>query len=78
MLHAFVNCAMVLKKLLNFFYFQWKKVDQVRSELDTLLPNETNLCSNCLLLEGYLGCEPNLSEPASLDTYWVRSWNMAC
>jgi hypothetical protein len=32
MLHAFVNCAMVLKKRLNFFYFQWKKVDQVRSE----------------------------------------------
>ena len=24
--------AMVLKKRLNFFYFQWKKVDQVRSE----------------------------------------------
>jgi hypothetical protein len=23
---------MVLKKRLNFFYFQWKKVDQVRSE----------------------------------------------
>jgi hypothetical protein len=22
----------VLKKRLNFFYFQWKKVDQVRSE----------------------------------------------
>ncbi len=32
MLRAFVNCAMVLKKHLNFFYFQWKKVDQVRSE----------------------------------------------
>ncbi len=32
MLRAFVNCAMVLKKRLNFFYFQWKKVDQVRSE----------------------------------------------
>jgi hypothetical protein len=27
-----VNCAMVLKKRLNFFYFQWQKVDQVRSE----------------------------------------------
>ena len=26
------NCAMVLKKRLNFFYFQWKKVNQVRSE----------------------------------------------
>jgi hypothetical protein len=26
------NCAMVLKKRLNFFYFQWKKVDQMRSE----------------------------------------------
>jgi hypothetical protein len=23
---------MVLKKRLNFFYFHWKKVDQVRSE----------------------------------------------
>jgi hypothetical protein len=23
---------MVLKKRLNFFYFQWKKVNQVRSE----------------------------------------------
>ncbi len=32
MLRAFVNCAMVLKKRLDFFYFQWKKVDQVRSE----------------------------------------------
>ncbi len=32
MLRAFVNCAMVLKKRLNFFYFQWKKVDQVHSE----------------------------------------------
>ena len=32
MLRAFVNCAMVLKKRLSFFYFQWKKVDQVRSE----------------------------------------------
>jgi hypothetical protein len=32
MLRAFVNCAMVLKKRLNFFYFQRKKVDQVRSE----------------------------------------------
>jgi hypothetical protein len=26
------NCAMALKKRLNFFYFQWQKVDQVRSE----------------------------------------------
>ncbi len=26
------NCAMVLKKRLNFFYFQWKMVDQVCSE----------------------------------------------
>ncbi len=32
MLRAFVNCPMVLKKRLNFLYFQWKKVDQVRSE----------------------------------------------
>ena len=32
MVCAFVNCAMVLKKRLNFFYFQWEKVDQVRSE----------------------------------------------
>jgi hypothetical protein len=29
---AFVNCAMVLKKRLNFFYFQWEKEDEVRSE----------------------------------------------
>jgi hypothetical protein len=27
-----LNCAMVLKKRLNFFCFQWQKVDQVRSE----------------------------------------------
>ncbi len=32
MLRAFVNCAMVLKKRLNFFCFQWPKVDQVRNE----------------------------------------------
>ncbi len=32
MLRAFVNCAMMLKKHLSFFYFQWQKVDQVRSE----------------------------------------------
>jgi hypothetical protein len=32
LLRAFVNCAMVLKKRLNFFYFQWQKVDQVRGE----------------------------------------------
>jgi hypothetical protein len=32
MLRAFVNCAMVLKKRLTFFYFQWQKVDQVHSE----------------------------------------------
>ncbi len=32
MVWAFVNCAVVLKKLLNFFFFQWSKVDQVRSE----------------------------------------------
>ncbi len=31
-LRAFVNCAMVLTKRLNFFHFKWKKVDQVRSE----------------------------------------------
>ena len=29
---AFVNSAMVLKKRLNFFFFQWSKVDQVRNE----------------------------------------------
>jgi hypothetical protein len=29
---TFVNCAMVLKKRLNFFFFQWPKVDQVRNE----------------------------------------------
>jgi hypothetical protein len=27
-----VNCAMVLKKRLNFFFFQWPKVDQVHNE----------------------------------------------
>jgi hypothetical protein len=32
MLRAFVNCAMVFNKRLNFFFFQWSKVDQVRSE----------------------------------------------
>jgi len=32
MLRAFVNCAMVLNKRLNFFHFQRKKVNQVRSE----------------------------------------------
>ena len=32
MLRAFVNCAIVLEKRLNFFSFQWEKVDQVRSE----------------------------------------------
>ncbi len=32
MLRAFVNCAMVLKKCLNFFFFQLPKVDQVRNE----------------------------------------------
>jgi hypothetical protein len=32
MLRAFVNCAMVLKKRLNFFYFQRPKVDQLRNE----------------------------------------------
>jgi hypothetical protein len=26
------NCAVVLKKRLNFFFFEWSKVDQVRSE----------------------------------------------
>jgi hypothetical protein len=31
-LRAFVNCAMLLKKRLNFFFFQWSKVDQVRSQ----------------------------------------------
>jgi hypothetical protein len=29
---AFVNCAMGLKKHLKFFFFQWSKVDQLRSE----------------------------------------------
>jgi hypothetical protein len=37
MLRTFINCAMVLKKRLNFFYFQWEKVDQVRSEYRILL-----------------------------------------
>jgi hypothetical protein len=32
MLRAFVNCTVVLKKSLNFFFFQGSKVDQVRSE----------------------------------------------
>ncbi len=32
MLRAFVNCAMVFKKRLYFFYFQWPKEDQVRNE----------------------------------------------
>ncbi len=32
MLRSFVNCALVLKKCPNFFYFQLKKVEQVRSE----------------------------------------------
>ena len=32
MLRAFVNCAMVLKKRLSFFNFQWSKVDQVPNE----------------------------------------------
>jgi hypothetical protein len=32
MLGAFVNGAVVLKKRLNFFFFQWSKVDQARSE----------------------------------------------
>jgi hypothetical protein len=31
-MNLFVKCAMVLKKRLNFFYFQWPKVDQVRNE----------------------------------------------
>ncbi len=31
-LSAFVNCAMVLKKRLNFFFFQWPKVNQVHNE----------------------------------------------
>jgi hypothetical protein len=29
---AMVNCAMVLKKHLYFFFFQWSKVHQVRNE----------------------------------------------
>ncbi len=32
MLRAFVNCTMVLKKRLSFFYFQWPKVDQMCNE----------------------------------------------
>ncbi len=43
MLRAFVNCAMVLKKRLNFFYFQWSKVDQVRNEY---LPSYLNWWHN--------------------------------
>jgi hypothetical protein len=31
MLGVFVNSAMMLKKRLNFFSFQWEKVDQVRN-----------------------------------------------
>jgi hypothetical protein len=27
-----VNCAMVLKERLNFFFLQWPKVNQVRNE----------------------------------------------
>ncbi len=46
MLRAFVNCAIVLKKRLNFFYFQWKKVDQVRSEY---LRSYLNWLHNCPL-----------------------------
>ncbi len=42
-MNAFENCAMVLKKRLNFFYFQWKKVDQVRSEY---LPSYLNWLHN--------------------------------
>ncbi len=39
-------CAMVLKKRLNFFYFQWPKVDQVRSEY---LRSYLNWLHNCQL-----------------------------
>ncbi len=46
MLRAFVNCAMVLKKHLNFFYFQREKVDQVRSEY---LRSYLNWLHNCQL-----------------------------
>jgi hypothetical protein len=38
---AFVNCAMVLKKCLNFFFFQWPKVDQVRNEYSPQLSKLT-------------------------------------
>jgi hypothetical protein len=31
-MNAFVNCAMVLKKRINFFFFPWPKVNQVRKE----------------------------------------------
>ncbi len=46
MLRAFGNCAMMLKKRLNFFYFQWQKMDQVRSEY---LRSYLNLLHNWLL-----------------------------
>jgi hypothetical protein len=46
MLRAFVNCAMVLKKRLNFFFFQWPKVDQVRNEYSLQL---SKLLYNCKL-----------------------------
>jgi hypothetical protein len=44
MLGAFVNCAMVLKKRLNFFFFQWPKVDQVRNEYSPQLSKSLYIC----------------------------------
>ncbi len=58
MLRAFVNCAMVLKKHLNYFYFQWKKVDQVRSEY---LRSYLNLLHNWQLKYEALSCFKGLS-----------------
>jgi hypothetical protein len=46
MLYAFVNCAMVFKKRLNFFFFQWPKLDQVRNEYSLQL---SKLLYNCKL-----------------------------
>jgi hypothetical protein len=46
MLFVFVNCAMVLKKSLNFFFFQWPKVDQVHNEYS---PQLSKLLYNCKL-----------------------------
>ncbi len=46
MLHAFVTCAIVFTKRLNFYFFQWPKVDQVRNEYS---PQLSKLLYNCKL-----------------------------